>query len=261
MTGHGPARLLYAAALILFVFFQPSGLSQEKESPEGGGTPSIVMTPCDRLLTDDLFLMTDISPKELFQACYEFSKEKLASFHAEITKTIDHSRKHGGPAIIIDKAAYKLNMVNGGKVTAKYDIELGFNPYNQKTRQGDYCTPEGLYRIEAKKEGDGTKYFKALLINYPNADDRSRFRQLKRSGEIGESDKIGGLIEIHGKGTGMPGNDGGVNWTLGCVALSDDDITAVYDKVSVGTPVLIVKYGANRIGYLKDVPEMKYLLD
>lgn len=226
-----------------------------------GVTPAVVMMPCDSLLTDDLFLTTDISPKELFQACYEFSKENLAGFHAAIRKTLEHSRKQGGSAIIIDKAAYKLNMIRGGKVIAKYNIELGFNPYSRKTRQGDYSTPEGSYRIEAKKEGDNTKYFKALLINYPNAEDRSRFRQLRRSGEVGGSDMIGGLIEIHGKGTGLPGNDGGVNWTLGCVALSDEDITSVYEKVEVGTPVLIVKYGANRISYLKDVPEMKYLLD
>jgi lipoprotein-anchoring transpeptidase ErfK/SrfK len=46
--------------------------------------------------------------------------------------------------------------------------------------------------------------------------------------------KIGGLIEIHGNG------GKGIDWTEGCIALTDKEIEVVYRSVKVGTPVTIV---------------------
>jgi lipoprotein-anchoring transpeptidase ErfK/SrfK len=44
--------------------------------------------------------------------------------------------------------------------------------------------------------------------------------------------KLGGLIYIHGHGASR-------DWTLGCVALENEDIKELYDSVVIGTPVTI----------------------
>ncbi len=54
------------------------------------------------------------------------------------------------------------------------------------------------------------------------------------SGLLPQTAKIGGLIEIHGNG------GKGIDWTEGCIALTDKEIELVYKKVRVGTPVTIV---------------------
>ena len=48
------------------------------------------------------------------------------------------------------------------------------------------------------------------------------------------SAKIGGLIEIHGNG------GKGIDWTEGCIALTDKEMDIVFKIVKVGTPVTII---------------------
>jgi L,D-peptidoglycan transpeptidase YkuD (ErfK/YbiS/YcfS/YnhG family) len=48
------------------------------------------------------------------------------------------------------------------------------------------------------------------------------------------SAKIGGLIEIHGNG------GKGIDWTEGCVALTDSEMDIIFKFTKVGTPVTIV---------------------
>jgi hypothetical protein len=86
-----------------------------------------------------------------------------------------------------------------------------------------------------KKKGAGhSKYYKALLINYPNEEDIRLFRRARTLGLFLPRTRIGGLIEIHGDG----GRD--QNWTEGCVALTNSDMDDLFARVDVGTPVTIV---------------------
>jgi len=61
--------------------------------------------------------------------------------------------------------------------------------------------------------------------------------------------RTGGDIEIHGKGSGARPGEGGVNWALGCIALSDRDVEALFAlravgrRIGKGTPVTIVRCG------------------
>ncbi len=57
-----------------------------------------------------------------------------------------------------------------------------------------------MYKIIEKKQNGQTKYYKALLLNYPNEDDKKRFLANKKNGIISKDAKIGNLIEIHGNG-------------------------------------------------------------
>ena len=140
----------------------------------------------------------------------------------------------GGKVILVDKMAHLLYVYQSGKIIRSYEAEFGPNWMSHKERNGDGATPEGNYRITSKKEGGSTIYHKALLLNYPNDEDRRRFAINKKKGLISRRSSIGGLIEIHGNG------GKGFNWTSGCIGLRDNDITDLCRLVGAGTRVTIV---------------------
>lgn len=145
-------------------------------------------------------------------------------------ETVEESRRNGGYAIIVDKLDRRLYLYRNGTRYKTYDAGLGFNFLSDKLYSGDRATPEGKYRIIRKLPA--SKYYKALLIDYPNAEDQSRFAQAKRKNLIPRNANIGGLIEIHGGGSeGM---------TYGCVSLANNDVQELYNTVDVGVPVTIV---------------------
>jgi len=74
----------------------------------------------------------------------------------------------------------------------------------------------------------------ALLIDYPNDEDKVRFNHEKSKGIISQNAKIGYGIEIHGSG------GKGVDWTEGCIALEDYEMELIFRIATVGTPVTIV---------------------
>jgi murein L,D-transpeptidase YafK len=81
----------------------------------------------------------------------------------------------------------------------------------------------------------GSRYYKALMLNYPNDDDRRRFRKQVLSGALSPRSRIGGLIEIHGHG------GRGTDWTDGCVALTNEDMDQLMLSASMGMDVTIVR--------------------
>ena len=91
-----------------------------------------------------------------------------------------------------------------------------------------------MYKITKKFDGGKTKYYKALLLDYPNDEDKEKFRSEIEHGSLPASAKIGGLIEIHGNG------GKGIDWTEGCIALTDTEMDVVFKIVKVGTPVTII---------------------
>jgi len=101
-------------------------------------------------------------------------------------------------------------------------------------KQGDGATPEGRYRITAKRGKGQTQYYRALVLDYPNQNDRRRFEQAKKTGRIPSATHIGGQIEIHGVENELMAQ------TLGCVMLDNAQMIALYERVEPGTPVTIV---------------------
>lgn len=140
------------------------------------------------------------------------------------------SRRNGGDLIVVDKLDRQLTLYHNGNVVKSYDAGLGFNYLADKLYSGDRATPEGHYRVIRKI--DRSKYFKALLIDYPNDEDRRRFAQAKRAGLVPRNAGIGSLIEIHGGGKDCV--------TYGCVALDDREMAELYARIAVDTPVVIV---------------------
>lgn len=149
-------------------------------------------------------------------------------------ETVAWSRREGAAAILVEKEAHRVTLYVKGEVARVYRADMGFNWVADKRHAGDGATPEGRYRIAARKSRGATIYYKALLLDYPNQDDRREFTRLRRNGELPPSAAIGGLIEIHGEG------GRGRDWTRGCVALSNADIDDLFARADIGTPVTIV---------------------
>lgn len=158
----------------------------------------------------------------------------LKTWRRWVAETIEESRATGTNAIIVDKAAHKTYLIKAGSLAHTYNCELGYGSANQKMFSGDGATPEGRYYI-TKERHRGSKFYKALNINYPNDSDRQRFANNKAKGIISQKARIGGWIEIHGHG------GKGSDWTEGCVALRDKDMDHIMQFVDEGTPVTIVR--------------------
>lgn len=139
-----------------------------------------------------------------------------------------------GPAdrILIEKNARRLTLFAKGKTLKSYPVALGGNPNGPKQRQGDNKTPEGLYRIESRNRN--SNFHLSLRISYPNEQDK------KRAKELGVSP--GGDIMIHGIKNGLAwvGNmHAEVDWTKGCIAVTDQEIEEIERLVPNGTTVEI----------------------
>jgi hypothetical protein len=151
-----------------------------------------------------------------------------------VDKTLYDSRNNRDYSIIIDKFSRKCFVYLNGVKKYEFEAELGKNWVGDKRTRGDFATPEGMYHITKKFDSGKTKYYKALLLDYPNDEDRAKFRSEIERGSLPPYAKIGGLIEIHGNG------GKGIDWTEGCVALTDKEMDTVFKIVRVGTPVTII---------------------
>jgi hypothetical protein len=160
--------------------------------------------------------------------------KSYSSWEKWYRQTVAKSKDSLSYAIIVDKMAHECLLIKDGKVVNRFDAELSLNWLGHKKQQGDKVTPEGIYTITKKKNQKDTKYYKALLLNYPNDSDIVRFEKEVQAGAISRSATIGGLIEIHGDG------GKGKDWTEGCVALTNQDIEMLYALVNTGTTVTIV---------------------
>jgi len=134
--------------------------------------------------------------------------------------------------IVIEKSKRTLTLMSGNTVLKTYKVALGGQPVGAKQRQGDHKTPEGLYVVDQKNPA--SIFHRALHISYPNAQDRENARKLGVS--------PGGDVEIHGLGAkyGWVGAaHRQMDWTDGCIAVTNEEIDEIWPLVAVGTPVEI----------------------
>lgn len=172
-------------------------------------------------------------------------KRLLGKWKVWAEEAVRESRHSGGFAIVVEKLARRLILYKGGRVLRSFGVGIGRNGLADKQRAGDGATPEGLYRVIKKLPR--SRYYKALLLNYPNEEDQKEFQRLKRLGRLPRGAGIGGLIEIHGGG-----KDG---MTYGCVSLEDRQMEELFQMVPIGTPVAIVGTTYSKTGSLS--PEEK----
>jgi L,D-transpeptidase catalytic domain len=160
--------------------------------------------------------------------------DNLERWRGWIEQTRAASRRSGGVAVVVVKERNELLLLEAGALRWRIPVELGANGVSDKARAGDRATPEGRYAVVEKRGPGSTRFYKALLLDYPNREDRRRFAEDQRSGRIPVGSTPGGMVEIHGEG------GQGRNWTRGCVALDNDEMDRLFEIASVGTPVTIV---------------------
>ena len=153
----------------------------------------------------------------------------------------------------VSKKKKTVYLYRGTELVKKVSADLGYNQFSDKEKRGSrrerdhWRTPEGAFYVVAKNPR--SQFYKAFVLNYPTVEDADRGlkRGLISEGEHAAivraqeafrvppmSTALGGMIEIHGDGTGS-----GVNWTQGCVAVENRHMDELWRHVQVGTPVLV----------------------
>jgi L,D-peptidoglycan transpeptidase YkuD (ErfK/YbiS/YcfS/YnhG family) len=134
--------------------------------------------------------------------------------------------------VLIEKKERRLTLLSKGEVIKTYKIALGGNPVGPKERQGDNKTPEGTYIIDSRNRN--SNYHLSLHISYPNEKDKMRAKELNVS--------PGGDIMIHGIKNGLSwvgASHAEVDWTKGCIAVTDEEMEEIDKLVPNGTIVEI----------------------
>ncbi|MDH4194213.1 MAG: L,D-transpeptidase [Nitrospirota bacterium] len=162
------------------------------------------------------------------------SDTQITLWEQWVNRTIRWSTSTAGTAVVVLKAPRRLFVYQRGRIIADYPVSLGFSGLADKLSEGDGATPEGQFHVIRKKEGAGTKYYKALLLDYPTAAHQQRFQEAQANGLLPSDRSIGSLIEIHGEG---PDNE---DATSGCIGLENSAMDQVFDRAKTGTPVTIV---------------------
>jgi murein L,D-transpeptidase YafK len=136
--------------------------------------------------------------------------------------------------IKIYKSKRHMVVFSDNKKLKTYTISLGFRPIGKKRFEGDGRTPEGKYHIISKNKRSIA--YKSFGISYPNNDDLTHATKRGRL--------AGGNIMIHGIM-----NDKGywgkfhrfIDWTGGCIALTNYEMDDLFKHLNVGCEIEIYK--------------------
>lgn len=154
-------------------------------------------------------------------------------------------RRLVNPKIVVSKSQRRLYLYSKSAIVRAYRIGLGFQPMGHKAREGDGRTPEGKYYVCVKNPK--SRYYLSLGLSYPNVQNaegglrkglitRQQYQEIveaiRNGGTPPWNTALGGEIFIHGHGAKS-------DWTLGCMAMENEDIRELYNAVPVGTPVII----------------------
>lgn len=155
--------------------------------------------------------------------------------------------------VLIDTDKLTLDVMRGDKAVLRFEnIAIGSNGSTHDKIVGDEKSPLGEFRINEIRPSQRFHLFFAL--NYPTSVQAERalskgriskeeYRRLKEAREKGDpppqNTRLGGNIGIHGIGGGSLDIHRMVNWTDGCVALTNEQIEQLAKEVAVGARVRI----------------------
>jgi murein L,D-transpeptidase YafK len=134
--------------------------------------------------------------------------------------------------VVVLKTERKMILMQGDLVLRVYRVALGRYPMGHKLREGDSRTPEGLYTLDFKLED--SDFYKAIRVSYPNERDIFYARQ--------HGVDPGGKIMIHGLPNDLTAARVGhpvIDWTQGCIAVTNSEMDEIWSMVDSGTPIEI----------------------
>ena len=135
--------------------------------------------------------------------------------------------------LVVRKASRKLFLMHGETIVRSYRIALGLNPIGTKERAGDFRTPEGSYRLV--RRNPRSDYFLSIQVSYPNEADLKHARRNHWDS--------GGSIMIHGLPNQLkhdPSYYENVDWTDGCIAVSNSDMLEIWLLTPDNAPIDIL---------------------
>ena len=147
-------------------------------------------------------------------------------------------------SIEIAKQARVLELRSRSGLVCRHAVELGKNAHTDKAVEGDGATPLGEFYICAKNPR--SRFYLSLCLSYPNAEhaqrglsegliDAQEYEQILAAIHNKtlppQHTRLGGEIYIHGHR-----HQGA---TRGCIALDNEAMRDLYDRIGLGTPVII----------------------
>lgn len=157
----------------------------------------------------------------------------LVTENAPKVECVDSLLVDAVDSICVVKHTRRMYVYNGSQLLKVYPIRLGTTPVGPKRVQGDRKTPEGLYYINGKNPN--SMAHKNLGVSYPNDNDRKYARRKGCS--------PGGDIKIHGMVNGWEAQEEyyqNIDWTWGCIAVTNKDVDELYEYVEMGAPICIL---------------------
>lgn len=134
--------------------------------------------------------------------------------------------------VVVRKSQRTLQLLRDGQVLRSYKVALGLRPDGHKQYEGDFRTPEGKYKLV--RRNPNSEYFLSIQVSYPNDIDIARARK--------QGMRPGGAIMIHGQpNTPRKPRDyyTNVDWTEGCIAVSNSDMVEIWLMTPPDTPIEI----------------------
>ena len=155
--------------------------------------------------------------------------------------------------LLVDTAASTLTVLEGQRpLITLHNLSIGRYGVNRQKLRGDNTTPLGRFRVtRVRRDSD---FHRFIALDFP---DLERARDALRQGTIDarqferivaahrrgktppQDTALGGHIGIHGLGRADPQMHATLNWTKGCIALTDRQIDALLPWVRVGMAVEI----------------------
>jgi murein L,D-transpeptidase YafK len=155
--------------------------------------------------------------------------------------------------LAIDTDQLQLAVMEGDTALQVFEnIAIGSNGPTLAKRRGDSTTPLGEFTITQIRPSNRFELF--MAIDYPNRDHTERAYQenridvaeykalrynLDRGQPPSQSTSLGGQLGIHGVGRGDMKVHETVNWTEGCIALTNEQLRELTKWVAVGTRVVV----------------------
>ncbi len=152
--------------------------------------------------------------------------------------------------IEIWKSSHRMELRRGDEVIRDFEVGFGRDPEGTKQVRGDKRTPVGEYFVTEKHHSQ--RFHRFIGLSYPNIEDANRgyesgligadqwaklFVAIAGGREPAQTTLLGGRIGIHGFG-GRPYVPA-IDWTDGCIAVSNEESEFLYENIPVGTKVRI----------------------
>lgn len=135
-------------------------------------------------------------------------------------------------SILVIKHAHTLTLFRDGQPIRQYSVALGRGGLGPKQQAGDNRVPEGTYRIVSRNPQSA--FYRALRVGYPTPS--------QAAAAHARGIDPGGDIMIHGirNGLGWLGPAHRlIDWTKGCIAVTDSEMDQIWNAVPNGTPIEI----------------------